>query len=226
MIQWNLVIMYLEGKWKKVPSDESTFYQKRDFPHWQDRFHVFTATICHGRCFSVLNVVHYLLFVRWNRLSGLGELELVDISTGWLKKFKVYHCAWTKLYLCEKKTPQQKKTRRTTSILRREDGLCACLHVMCWSSKMPSTWSNNELYRRSISQVVSTMDGEVNTDWEKSHTREVCYRGLKPDGNLRRLTWREDQLFSWGRSESGSIANHARHKPRSECANRSFRSSW
>ena len=51
-VQWNSVIMYPQGKWKKVRTNQSTFYPKRDFPHWQDRFHVFTWTICHGRCFS------------------------------------------------------------------------------------------------------------------------------------------------------------------------------
>ena len=76
-LQWNSVITYPQGKWKKVRSNQSTFYPKRDFAHWNDRFHVFTQTICHGRCFSVLNVVHYSLFVRWNRLSGHRELENV-----------------------------------------------------------------------------------------------------------------------------------------------------
>ena len=79
-LQWNSVITYTQGKWKKVRINQSTFYPKRDFAHWNDRFHVFTRTICHGRCFSVLNVVHYALFVRWNRLSGHRELENVPGS--------------------------------------------------------------------------------------------------------------------------------------------------
>ena len=82
-LQWNSVITYPQGKWKKVRSNQSTFYPKRDFPHRQDRFHVFMRTICQGRCFSVLNVVHYSLFVRRNRLSGHRELENVPGNWNW-----------------------------------------------------------------------------------------------------------------------------------------------
>ena len=86
-IQWNSVITYPQGKWKKVRSNQSTFYPKRDFPHRQDRFHVFTRTICHGRCLSVLNVVHCSVFVRWNRLSGHRELE--NVPRNWNRNWKV-----------------------------------------------------------------------------------------------------------------------------------------
>ena len=86
-VQWNSVITYPQAKWKQVRINQSTFYPKRGFPHWQDRFHVFTRTICHGRCFSVLNVVHYSLFVLWNRLSGHRELENVPVN--WNRNWKV-----------------------------------------------------------------------------------------------------------------------------------------
>ena len=106
-IQRNSVITY-PREMKKVRTNQSTFYPKRDFPHWQDRFHVFTRTIYHGRCFSVLNVVHYLLFVRWNRLSGHRELEMcwkIEIETErqwmtclWLEKKRTKErakeCSW------------------------------------------------------------------------------------------------------------------------------------
>ena len=86
-IQWNLVITYPQGKWKKARTNQSTFYPKRDFPHRQDRFHVFTRMICHGRCFSVLNVDHYPLFVRWNHLSG--HREFVNVPGNWNRNWKV-----------------------------------------------------------------------------------------------------------------------------------------
>ena len=41
--QWDSVITYPHGKWKKVRSNQSTFYPKSDFPHWQHRFRVFTG---------------------------------------------------------------------------------------------------------------------------------------------------------------------------------------
>ena len=85
-LQWNSVITYPQGKWKKVRSNQSTFYPKRDFRHWQDWFHVFTRAICHGRCFSVLIVVHYSLFVRWNRLLGHHELE--NVPGNWNRNWK------------------------------------------------------------------------------------------------------------------------------------------
>ena len=72
---------------KKVRTKQSTFYPRHDFPNWQDRFHVFKRTICHGRCFSVLNVIHYSLFVRWNRLSGHCELE--NVPESWNQNWKV-----------------------------------------------------------------------------------------------------------------------------------------
>ena len=87
VLQRNSVIKYPQGKWKKVRTKQSTFYSKHDFPHWQDRFHVFKRTICHGRCFSVLNVVHYSLFVQWNRLSGHRELE--NVPESWNRNWKV-----------------------------------------------------------------------------------------------------------------------------------------
>ena len=69
------------GKWKKMHVLTKArciqYAIFRDLPHWQDRFHVFTRTICHGRFFFVLNVVQYSLFVRWNRLSGHRGLENV-----------------------------------------------------------------------------------------------------------------------------------------------------
>ena len=89
IIQWNSVSTYPQGKWKKVRTNRSTFYPKWDSPHWQDRFHVFTRTICHGRCFSTLNVVHYSLFVQWNSLSGhpehetCREIEIKLKGSGW-----------------------------------------------------------------------------------------------------------------------------------------------
>ena len=88
-------------KKKTVRCNQSTFYPKRDFPQRQDRFHVFTRMICHGRCFFVLNVVHYSLFVQWNRLSGDREIEnvpgkLILKLKGWMT------CSWS-----EKKEPKK-----------------------------------------------------------------------------------------------------------------------
>ena len=85
-VQWNSVITYPQGKWKEVCTNQSMFYPKRDFPHWQDRLHVFTRTFCHGRWFSVLSVVHYSLFVQRNRLSGHRELE--NVLGNWNRKWK------------------------------------------------------------------------------------------------------------------------------------------
>ena len=56
--QWNSVITYPQGKWKKVRTNQCTFYPKRGFPHWQDRFHVFTRTIC-----------------TWKRVGKSSEIE-------------------------------------------------------------------------------------------------------------------------------------------------------
>ena len=85
-LQWNSVITYPQGKWKRVRTNQSTFYPKRDFPHRQGpRVH---ATICHGRCFkSVLNVVHFSLFAQWNRLSGHRDLE--NVPGNWNRNWKV-----------------------------------------------------------------------------------------------------------------------------------------
>ena len=77
----------LMGNEKKVRSNQSTFYPKSDFPHWQDRFHVFTRTICHGRCFSVLDVVHYSPFVRCSRVLGV----IIDNNLTWSAHVDAVH---------------------------------------------------------------------------------------------------------------------------------------
>ena len=45
---------------------------------------MFTPTICHGRCFSVLNVAHYSLFVREIAFQGIVNLKTcreIEIET-------------------------------------------------------------------------------------------------------------------------------------------------
>ena len=106
LVQWSSVITYPQGKWKKVRSNQSTFYSKRNFPHFLDRFHVFTRTICHRRCFSVLNVVHYSHFVRWNSLSGNQELE--NVLGKWNRNWKV-HVVDDMLVIKVKRTKERAK---------------------------------------------------------------------------------------------------------------------
>ena len=118
-LQWNSVITYPQGKWKKVRSNQSTFYPKRDFAHWKDRFHVFTRTICHGRCFSVLNVVHHSLFVRWNRLSRDRELE--NVPGSWNRNWK----AVEKMLVIRKKEPKKGKKVLLEGKLVRNIRFCA-----------------------------------------------------------------------------------------------------
>ena len=77
---------------------------------------------------STDSVYRSLLKMSWQE-------NLMIPSTGWLKKFKVYHWTWTKLFLCEKK---QAKTMEWTWLH------ITCCRRMDWLSNLPGTWSFNE----------------------------------------------------------------------------------
>ena len=141
-IQWNSVIMYPQGKWKQVRSNQNTFYPKRDFPHWQDRFHVFTRTICHGRCVSILNVVHYSLSVRWNRLSGHCELE--NVRENWNRNWKAVD---------DMLVIRKKKQRKGKKVLL--DGKLVC-NIRCCAMFCTSYPKNVHVFRLAMPMI----DGE------------------------------------------------------------------
>ena len=98
-LQWNSVITYPQGKWKRYEVTKVSSIQNAIF------FTGRTGSTCsHVRsstedAFSVLNVVHYSLFVRWNHLSGHRELENVpefEIETELFDDMLMIWKKWTK----------------------------------------------------------------------------------------------------------------------------------
>ena len=151
---------------------------------------------------STDSVYRSLLKISWQE-------NLMILSTGWLKKFKVYHWTWTKLFLCEKK---QAKTMEWTWL-----HITCCRRMDYPTCQVLGHSMNSSCSVRGV-DCEHHKDGEVvnqqiySTDWAKSHTKEFFSR--RPEAGRRYSTTTEG---TWRGDPLQICPNDVRHTAPSKC---------